>query len=390
MSELINTHDNRATIRWKLLTGASALALTAYVSSTALAGAEDSGQPQLWIELGGQLDRVSGQPEPFEPPFTIVGEQHGLLPVASLQTPARYSIGENGSISFQPEGSQWSFIASVAYGRSSKNAHRHQEVPVSTYVKSFGTLHINAQGRWGYVNQTADYIVRSSEKHTIVDFAVGKDFGLGSQSNDLSNQFAFGVRFAQFTANTAMNLHGDPNPHRDGPKYISAFHATIPFNVYYQFYKGKPQIDRSFHGVGPSLSYRGSVPIAGSGGENAEIDIDWGANAALLFGRQKTKIHHHTTGNLYTLRPFDALYGLPKYTQQHYHNSANTTRSRSVTVPNIGGVAGLSLKFPNAKISIGYRADFFFGAIDGGIDTAKKEDRGFFGPYASISIGLGD
>ncbi len=34
MSELINTHDNRATIRWKLLTGASALALTAYVSST--------------------------------------------------------------------------------------------------------------------------------------------------------------------------------------------------------------------------------------------------------------------------------------------------------------------------------------------------------------------
>ena len=33
MSELIQKNDNRATIRWKLLTGASALALTAYVSS---------------------------------------------------------------------------------------------------------------------------------------------------------------------------------------------------------------------------------------------------------------------------------------------------------------------------------------------------------------------
>ena len=58
MSELIQKHDNRATIRWKLLTGASALALTAYVSSTAMAGAEDS-RPLIWIELGAQLNRAS-------------------------------------------------------------------------------------------------------------------------------------------------------------------------------------------------------------------------------------------------------------------------------------------------------------------------------------------
>jgi hypothetical protein len=36
-----------------------------------------------------------------------------------------------------------------------------------------------------------------------------------------------------------------------------------------------------------------------------------------------------------------------------------------------------------------YRADFFFGAMDGGIDTAKKENVGFYGPFATISIGLG-
>ncbi len=44
----------------------------------------------------------------------------------------------------------------------------------------------------------------------------------------------------------------------------------------------------------------------------------------------------------------------------------------------------------DAKISLGYKADFFFGAIDGGIDARKNENRAFFGPYASISIGLGD
>jgi hypothetical protein len=64
------------------------------------------------------------------------------------------------------------------------------------------------------------------------------------------------------------------------------------------------------------------------------------------------------------------------------------TRSRNVTVPNIGGFAGLSFKYPNAKVSLGYRADFFFGAIDGGIDARKTYDRSFYGPYATVSIGL--
>jgi len=40
----------------------------------------------------------------------------------------------------------------------------------------------------------------------------------------------------------------------------------------------------------------------------------------------------------------------------------------------VGGFAGLSYNFPNAKVSLGYRADFFFGAIDGGPDAAKKEN----------------
>ncbi len=60
-----------------------------------------------------------------------------------------------------------------------------------------------------------------------------------------------------------------------------------------------------------------------------------------------------------------------------------------VAVPNLGGFAGISIKYHNAKFSFGYRADEFFGAMDGGIDTAKSENRGFFGPYASFSVGLG-
>ena len=45
--------------------------------------------------------------------------------------------------------------------------------------------------------------------------------------------------------------------------------------------------------------------------------------------------------------------------------------------------------FTNAKISAGYRGDFFFGAMDTGNDTRKTKTVGFYGPFATISIGSG-
>ena len=58
-------------------------------------------------------------------------------------------------------------------------------------------------------------------------------------------------------------------------------------------------------------------------------------------------------------------------------------------MPNVGGFAGVSYRYSAAKISLGYRADFFVGAVDGGIDTHKSETLGFYGPFAAISFGLG-
>ena len=67
----------------------------------------------------------------------------------------------------------------------------------------------------------------------------------------------------------------------------------------------------------------------------------------------------------------------------------NVNRSHNVTVPNLGGYAGLSVKYHDAKVSLGYRADTFFNAIDGGQYAVDKKDRGFYGPYFNISLGLG-
>jgi hypothetical protein len=42
------------------------------------------------------------------------------------------------------------------------------------------------------------------------------------------------------------------------------------------------------------------------------------------------------------------------------------------------------------SLSTHYRAGYFFGAMDTGIDAAKKTTPGFNGIYASIGIGMGN
>ena len=116
--------------------------------------------------------------------------------------------------------------------------------------------------------------------------------------------------------------------------------------------------------------------------QNGEVTFDWGANAAVLFGRQKAHVrhlesgHYHRAGRNILPRSIIIL---------HIHRDTD----RIVTVPNVGGFAGAIWRIENFKVSLGYRADFFFGAMDGGIDAAKSENRGFYGPFASVSVGIG-
>ena len=138
---------------------------------------------------------------------------------------------------------------------------------------------------------------------------------------------------------------------------------------------------------GNTVSWDASAPMLGS--LSSGVSVDWGANAAILFGRQKANIslrmkdmQYYRQGNYpgYTAFP-------PKVLSQSTQSPA---RARTVVVQNIGGFAGLSWHLPNAEVSFGYRADFFFGAIDGGLLTARRETRSFYGPFANVSIGLGE
>jgi len=198
----------------------------------------------------------------------------------------------------------------------------------------------------------------------------------------------FGVRYAQFTAQVDAHIRARPNL-QYYPKYGMPPSWYVPRAKFHQ-YQLDAAATRSFHGIGPSLSWEGSAPFAGSK-EDTQFAVDWGINGALLFGRQKARVEHHTSDRYFRQQ----VYNFPHPTfYTHYKptpviNGGNSICSHSVVVPNIGGFAGLSLKFPNAKVSLGYRANFFFGAMDGGVDTRKINDRNFYGPFATISVGLG-
>ncbi|HTO41691.1 MAG TPA: hypothetical protein VL026_12005, partial [Rhizomicrobium sp.] len=211
------------------------------------------------------------------------------------------------------------------------------------------------------------------ESHTVLDFMVGKDVGLGLFGNSVAS---VGVRYAQFSRTSTVSLSSKPDYITKG--FISTF-GKYAFGHGFHNYQGEAHAERNFRGVGPSLSLTGSSPL--SGNEDGGVAFDWGVNAAMLFGRQRTTTAHNTYG-----RYKKAEKGGPVVT---YTNADSRVSTRSVTVPNLGGFAGLSMRYPNAKVSFGYRADVFFGAMDSGVDQRNSRTSAFYGPFASVSIGLG-
>lgn len=396
MSELIRKNDNRTTIRWKLLTGASALALTVYIAPAA--HAEDASQPQVWIELGGQLSRLEDGQDTFSPVFPNSPARPSVFsPSQTFERPPLFSIDESGKLSFQPENSDWIFSASIRYGHSASKRDVFQQTHPKTFVTHYHFLgYYFTRTNIPDADKFADTSARTSEHHTILDFQAGKDVGLGMfGATNGSSVVSVGVRFAQFASKSNIALKSDPDWH-----FVYRTSSYPSFGLYnLRFVKSQPfhsnsaslHAERKFRGVGPSISWNASAPFAGNANDG-ELDFDWGLDAALLFGRQRAKTHHQAMGK--SAHGGNTTKGyVPQVTHVITYQGPATpdhTRSRNVTVPNVGGSVGLTWRVQDFKMSFGYRADFFFNSVDGGIDTRKSENRAFYGPYASISIGLGD
>jgi len=370
MSEFTNIHTKRSDIRWQLLATVSAATLSICAAPQA-ASAQDQDRPTVWVELGGQLERTNTSIEPFAPKFILenLGAPHNFTSPLEPERFPRSSFGGEGSITFQPHGSDWAFTAVIRYGRSNNKKHLHQQT--STQIAR--TFFPGAPVKYQPITRWNDTATVNRETHTILDFRAGRDLGLGLMGHASTSNIEFGVRYAQFSSKANTVFHSLPDQYF--PKNF------INFHIHHHSYYARQDLTHSFRGVGPSVAWNGSASLAGKA-ETSELSFDWGANASVLFGRQKVAGTHQSTGIFYS-----GVYNATAHSQ--YHNNVPMNRSHSVVVPNVGGLAGLSFRHGDAKVSFGYRADFFFGAVDGGINARKSHDRNFYGPYATISIGLG-
>jgi hypothetical protein len=380
MSELENMRDGRANLRLHLLASVSALALAGLIGLRDAKADDDAVRPTVWIELGGQLERDDSAVSTFIPPFVNMAPPVDRGIMTTAQQAPDYSIGGEAKISFAPEGTDWVFSAAVRYGRANGAKHLHHQTSGIGFLTTFFKGQVFGQKDVALAN-FSDGQANNEETNLVADFQAGRDVGLGLFSGG-SSIVSAGVRFAQFTSKIDATLHAEQGGHKVTYTGIFGGYKFTEYGDPHRSYTATFQAERNTHAVGPSLSWDASLPVTGSD-NGMSVALDWGANAAILFGRQRTKSHHQTEGSYHT-----SHYGR-KTVSTYAHMPPDQNRSHFVTIPNVGGFAGLSFQYADAKLALGYRGDFFFGAMDSGIDAAKKENVGFYGPFASISVGIG-
>ncbi len=295
-------------LRWRLLGTVSAVVLVMSMGGMNAAYADDS-LGRFTLEIGSGLDNYGRNDETW---FTSSS--------SPLKIGPRTGWSLDGKATFQPKDSDWIFSVAAQYGRAKNKS--------TSFVTSSG-----------YSGASATH----KEEHTVLDFEVGQDVGLGIFGGGTSI-ISGGVRYAHFDART------------DASFFYSSGDGG--------FYSGHAKISRSFTGVGPIVSWDGSLPIFQ---ETAPLSLDMGVDGAVLFGTQKVK--------------FDVVYSSGSY---------SNSRSKSVTVPAVDAYAAISYHFagPDAKISLGYRLDSYFGVLDGGFETHQSVDRIFYGPYLKVGIAI--
>jgi hypothetical protein len=201
--------------------------------------------------------------------------------------------------------------------------------------------------RLGPVNIPANTSITHKEDHAVIDFAVGRDIGLGA----FATQLKFGLRVAEITDKLSGSGVFNVPTHTGLAPVVRA-----PFSV---------QQNSRFAGGGPRVGLEGSIPLGGA------WSIDYLGGVAVLFGQSSLDV----TG----LGPVPPL-------------GANLGASSAVSVFNLDAQAGLSYWFsPDMKLTASYRFDGYWGALksinsSGGLTNT---DRFYSGPMLRLTAYTG-
>jgi hypothetical protein len=204
-----------------------------------------------------------------------------------------------------------------------------------------------ASGGGTVVTTTGSQSLR--EDRWLIDFGIGRDFGLGNTHA----MWTLGIRVADLRAKLTSN----------GSFHATTFTATGGgASVPTVFTGAFSAVEKStFVGAGPRFGVQGDIPLGGP------WSIDWLAGAAVLFGERSLQITA-TAGGV----PFAA------------------NASDSPAVFNVDAQAGLSYWFsPTMKVTASYRFDGYFKALKtlnaNNASLTSNIDRFYNGPMLRLT-----
>jgi outer membrane receptor protein involved in Fe transport len=350
-------------------------------------GQRGDGPFPFTIELGGQVQRHDAPNAALNPSFASEFEAPLRLFDKPTGDDLDWGDGRDVKLTWRPSDGPWQVAAGVRFGQTNgqgiASAQQDNE-PVCAITNEFACEYYIGHPKYGrFVEVTQPNWSRSElidrEEHQIVEFTVGRDFGLGRLSN---STISAGLRHAKLSSDTDASAIGIPDW-----MIPEGFFQLQKVSTRTQ-YRASLQARREFEGAGPILEWDASLPMVGDGNSGA-LAIEWSAGAGALLGERRTQVSGLETAEFSQLQPGALTATFPIGTPTVTATSVEVVRNDSVVTPLVDLSVGLGYSLGAFRVRAGYRWERYFDVIDGGFAEQQEVDRTIDGPYFKIAVGFG-
>jgi outer membrane receptor protein involved in Fe transport len=357
--------------------------------------AADREGPSAWtVELGGQVQRHDAPNTALHPEAADAFD--GRLDVfdEAQGQDLDWGDGRDLKLTWRPSSGPLSVSAGVRYGKTNYGAVAHeaeQIEPVCAVADPDYCDFLGSMPKYEFLTKISeqnnvDAMVFDREEHTLMDFKVGYDLGIGGIED---STVSAGLRFARMESITDASLYGIPEWNIEAGFYNTGAPITRTL------YNIDVRAEREFEGWGPTISWEAAFPLLGST-ETGRLRLNWMVEGGVLLGEQEFSSTTDVMARETAYTAFEYLTELSGAGSPVRFPDSTTieptvegSRDDNATVPFAGGSLGLSYSVGGFKMGAGYRWERYFGAIDGGYQEHEAVDRTIDGPYFKVSVGFG-
>ncbi|HEX5776638.1 MAG TPA: Lpg1974 family pore-forming outer membrane protein, partial [Caulobacteraceae bacterium] len=351
-------------------------------------GARRDGPYPFTLELGGQVQRHDAPNEMLRPDF-IDEFDPAIDPSRPQNDDLDWGDGREVRLTWRLDGRPWLVSLGARYGETNGGG---RTMLMGERFEGCGLAAPCAgqPAQQFVVNNYGGSALYESEEHTVVDFMVGREFGLGGEMLSAAT-LSVGLRYAKLASVTDVSPYGTPDWFL-APEYLTKYPPMPPvffipgIPVHRHEHRGELSATRDFKGVGPAVSWEASLPVI-DWSDGGRVELDGSVAGGVLFGKQRAS-GEGSERSAYYRGPIGSTATAPPASPP-IESSVSFDRSKNVTVPTVGLSLGLSYSVGGFKAGAGYRWERYFDAIDGGIEEHQDHDRTIDGPYFKLSVGFG-